>query len=131
MKRPTSIRPTAYAGERRFDSPRMSSARGANGPTTKAIQNQMFADRPRTRAISTASAIEPSEAMISVHVHIQIVSAAPIYSNTEPAHDAGASAESEAAVTIIPLARNSCRKPTCLDLELFAMACMQRDGRGI
>jgi hypothetical protein len=81
--------------------------------------------------MSTASAIEASEPTISVHVHIQIVSAAAFYNNTEPADDAGASAESEAAVTIIPPARNSCRKPICPDLELFAMACMQRDGWGI
>jgi len=54
------------------------SASGANGPARNAIQNQIVGDLPRVRAMRSASAIEASAPMISVHVHIRAVSG-PLY----------------------------------------------------
>jgi hypothetical protein len=45
----------------RLASPKIRSARSANGPTRKAIRNQTLGDLPRFRAISVASGIEAIE----------------------------------------------------------------------
>ena len=58
-----SLGPPQLAAAGLFASPRISSARGARGPTTKAIQNHVLDDLLRSMAIALASGIDPIETM--------------------------------------------------------------------